>query len=590
MKHFHLIIFLFISNLSFSQNDYLLAEEYYRKGDYAKASVLYKKLVDVNRFNTTYLKRLVTCYQETTQFDEAEKVLKAFLDKRPDQYYINVELGYNYERQQNLEVAKTYYEKAIAGISTKPTLGGVVGRLFRDNNTLDYAARAYQLAMELNPNTNYSYQIAQIYGEQGNFEQMFQAYIDLIDKDENYISSVKRITSSYLTDDALNATNVLFKRTLLKKAASKPKNIWNELLSWLFSKQGEYQKALIQEKALFRRDPQYLSNITELGKTAFDNLDYETSTACFEFVLSESSFIEERLFAELYLIKNAIKTQKPKIEERFVKAFEVYGKHPITIDLQIAYADFLTFQRNNPEKATEVLEEALGFAGSKFVRARIQLKLSDVLLYTSQFNKALINLSQVQTQLKDHPLGQEARYKVAQASYFKGDFPWAMTQLKVLKSSTTQLISNDAIALYLLISENNPTDSIPTGLRDFAKAEVLAYQNKTKEAIALYDTILKEHKGKDIEDDALYKQALLYMDAALYDNAIQNLTRLCSTLTESVYRDDAYFTLAQLYDTQLKDVENASKYYQKIIFEFPSSYYLVAARKRYRVLRGDLVN
>ncbi len=590
MRVFILLIALLTSSLSFSQNDYLLAEDYFRKGAYQKAATLYKKLVESNRFNTTYLKRLVTCYQEIDAFGEAETLLNDFLKQRPDQYYINVELGYNYERQEQPEKAKVYYDKAIADIATRPTLGGVVGRLFRNNNTLDYAVKAYELSMQLNPNANYSYQVAQIYGEQGDFQSMFQAYVDLIDKDENYLSSVKRFTSNYLSDDANDPNNILFKRTLLKKAASRPKNIWNELLSWLFTTQGEYSKALAQEKALFRRNPEYLSNSADLGKIAFDNLDYEASKACFEFVFANSSFIEEQLFAQLYLIKTAIKTNDPKVENLFNVVFERYGKTPATLDIQVTYADYLTFQKNTPEHAKSILEEALALSGSKFEKARIKLKLADVLVYTNQFNKALLYVSQVQTQLKNHPLGQEARFKVAQTSYFKGDFNWAMTQLKVLKSSTTQLIANDALELFLVISENIPNDSIPTGLKAFAKAEVLSYQNQTEAAIVVYDSILSKHKGKDIEDDALFKQAKLFSKVGAFDKAIQNLVRLSTTLPESVFIDDAYFTLAELYELKLNDVENASKYYQKIIFEQPSSYYLVAARKRYRLLRGDQIN
>jgi hypothetical protein len=46
---------------------------------------------------------------------------------------------------------------------------------------------------------------------------------------------------------------------------------------------------------------------------------------------------------------------------------------------------------------------------------------------------------------KESPLGEEARFRNAKLSYYKGDFDWAQEQLKVLKASTSELISNDAI-------------------------------------------------------------------------------------------------------------------------------------------------
>ena len=131
-------------------------------------------------------------------------------------------------------------------------------------------------------------------------------------------------------------------------------------------------------------------------------------------------------------MKIAIETKNPETENLFKKLFLVFGKNSATIKLQVAYADYLTFSKNEPQQANTVLEEALSYANSKFDKARIKLKLGDVLVFTNKFNKALIYFSQIQTQLKNHELAQEARFKVAQTSYFKGDFEWAKAQLKVL--------------------------------------------------------------------------------------------------------------------------------------------------------------
>ena len=66
--------------------------------------------------------------------------------------------------------------------------------------------------MEVNPNANYDFQIAQIYGEKGNFEQMFQSFINMIDKNENYLNTIQRYISRYITDDNQNSNNILFKK------------------------------------------------------------------------------------------------------------------------------------------------------------------------------------------------------------------------------------------------------------------------------------------------------------------------------------------------------------------------------------------
>ena len=228
-------------------------------------------------------------------------------------------------------------------------------------------------------------------------------------------------------------------------------------------------------------------------------------------------------------------------------------------------------------------------ASSEYQYGTVKLKLADVLVYTNKFNEALINYSQVQTHLKNSTLAQKARFKVAQTSYFKGDFKWALTQLKVLKKSTSQLIANDAVALYLLISDNIAGDTIHDALKTYAKADVLAFQNKNTEAIDTLAVVLKKYKGREIEDEALFKQATLYTKVKKYKEAEANYVKLIRLNKEGILVDDAYFLLAELYQNYFNDLEKAKEMYEKIIFEFPSSIYVVDARKQYRKLRGDIV-
>jgi len=590
MKKAIILFFIFISSLSYGQNDYMLAERYYRDGAYEKAIQIFKVLYAKNPYNTTYLKRLVSSYQETSQFETVEKLLKQRLITNPKHSYLNVELGYNYEKQQQKETAKIYYDKAINSIKTNNGMGGFIGRLFNDNALLDYAILAYQETMRYNPNANYQFQIAQIYGEKGAFEKMFTSYIDLIDKNEDYLNTVQRFTSRYITDDPVNNNNILFKKALIKKSVSNPKNVWNQLLSWLFIQQKEYEKAFIQEKALYNRNPEYIVNIIDLGYNSFNNNAFDTAKKCFDFILEKSPFIDQILIANLYTVKIAIATNQENIESLFDAIFTRYGKNSATLKIQLAYAEFLTYKKNKPEQAITVLTHAMDIAKSKFEKAEIKLKLGDVHVFIGNYNKALIYFSQVQTSIKNHPLAQQARFKVAQTSYFKNDFKWAFAQLKVLKASTTQLIANDALDLFLIISDNQPKDSLDIGLQLYAKADLLAFQNKNTQAIDTLQRVIRDYKGQKIEDEALFKQADLFSKTKQFQKAINNYTQIIALDKDGIFVDDSIYQIAEIYLNQLINTKKASEYYQKIIFEHPSSIYLVDARKKYRKLRGDIVN
>ena len=187
-------------------------------------------------------------------------------------------------------------------------------------------------------------------------------------------------------------------------------------------------------------------------------------------------------------------------------------------------------------------------------------------------------------------MAQEARFKVAQTSYFKGDFSWAQVQLDVLRKSASQLIANDAMQLSLMIRDNSLEDSTQTALKKYARADLLMLQNKNTEAITVLEDILTNHKGEKIEDEALLKQGELYERTKQFPKAESNYLKLIELYKEDILADDAHFKLAKLYENELQDPQKAKQLYEQIIFNYADSIYFVEARKKYRTLRGDAIN
>lgn len=587
--------FLFIS-LAVSGQKQELAQSYFRNGEYEKAILLYKPLFKSNPIRQDYFKTLLTCYQQLEDYEEAHKLLEAQLNRFPNQLYLHVEIGYNYQLQGLDEIAKKEYEKAINAIHLNPGLGYMIGRTFRENHLLDYALESYHLAKKLNPKLNTEISEAQIYGEKGDLEKMFSLYLDLIDKNENYYSTIQRYVGNFITTDSQDPINLLFKKLLLKRAQSDPKDSWNILLSWLFMQQQDFDKALVQEKSLYLRNPGNFIRIKEIGVVSYENNDLETAKECFQYIIKKNDAeivdFEIKLQADIYLLKIEKDLGNKgmgleKIQKKYKALLAEYGLGVNTIELQMAYAHFLTYDFDQPDEAIERLRSILLLANSDFDKGMIQIEIADVLVFTDQFNQALILYTQVQSNLKNSNLAQEARYKVARTSYFKGDFQWAQSQLKVLKSSTSQLIANDALELSLKIGNNMDKDSLNEGLKKYAKADLLSFQKKNLQAIDTLSYILTRFKGKNIEDDALFKQAELFWEVGMYEAAENNFLNLTENHPESLFTDDSIYKLGQLYQNHLNKPETAKEMYERIIFEFPSSIYLVKSRKAFRKLRGD---
>ena len=154
-----------------------------------------------------------------------------------------------------------------------------------------------------------------------------------------------------------------------------------------------------------------------------------------------------------------------EINIRYKALLERYKLGVETLDLQLSYAHFLAFYDQNPEAAITFLKTALKANLTDLASSELKMKLADILVTQNKFNQALIYYTQIQMSVKNSPLSQKARFKAAKTSYYKGDFEWAETQLKVLKSSTSQLTANDALELQLLISDHKGSDSLHSALK-----------------------------------------------------------------------------------------------------------------------------
>ncbi|WP_111684766.1 tetratricopeptide repeat protein [Winogradskyella tangerina] len=589
------ILVLFIGlSFGFAQNSEVLADSYYKKGEFKKALVIYQNLNREKPYSLKYLYKLVDTHQQLEQFDEAENILIQRLAIRENPSLI-VELGYNFQLKDSLERADILYKEALSYIDENPNYIYSVAKKFEDHSLLDQAIEVYNKGKILTPDKNYSIQLARIYGDQGNIEKMFENYIEYVAYRPNYLNNIKRAVSDFISENNSNENNIYLRRLLLKKIQQQPSPYWYELLSWLYVQEKAYNKSFIQEKALYKRNPESLDRIIELAITALNDNDDETSKTIFNYILETTQDASTALVAHQYILEidsNNADTEKElnRIDEAYNALFDQFGKSDLTLSLQIAYGEFLAFYRQDTEGATSFLRQSMKLNISEFQEARVKLLLADILVLQERFNEALIFYSQIQLSLKNSTISQEARFKVAKTSYYKGDFDWAESQLKILKSSTSQLIANDALDLKLLISDNKYEDSTQTALKHYAKADLFAFQNKTDDAISLLDKILVEHKGESIIDQTLFKQAKLFEKKKQYDKAEANYQKIITDWKEDILADDAHYHLAELYNTHLAKPEEAKQLYEKIIFDFEDSIYFIEARKKFRMLRGDSIN
>ncbi|APG60629.1 tetratricopeptide repeat protein [Christiangramia salexigens] len=576
----------------FAQSEQL-AKNFFDQGKYEKALKVYEKLYEENPANPIFFNGMVESYQQMEDFAAAERLLVDRMNNTANNPSILIEIGHNFELQENTEKATRFYDEALQSIEGRPNYAYSIARSFEQYNLLEYAAKAYERAMDMNGSRNYNLQLARIYGEQGKIEEMFSNYLDLIETDMKFYGLANREFNRYISEDGTSEANQILRKLLLKRLQENPTLLYNEMLSWLFVQQKDFDKAFAQEKAIFKRGNGDLQGILNLAVMARDAKSYEEAKEIIAYAIGESPSKTFNLRARHFLLNLELETagrgEYSKIENDFKDLLEEFGISPETLDLQIDYANFMAFRLDKKEEAISLLKNSSENVSSKFHLAQVKMALADILVVEEKFNEALIYYSQIQNLVKNDEIAQNARFKVAKTSYYKGDFKWAKTQLDILKSSTSQLIANDAMELSLLIQDNSLEDTTQTALTKFAKADLLAFQKKNTEAIKALDSLLFHHKGEKIEDEALFSQAKLYEEEKNFKKAETNYLEIINSYGKDILADNAHYFLAELYANQLNDPDKAKSYYEQIIFNFADSIYFVEARKKYRILRGDTI-
>ena len=599
MKKLLLHITLFFSLLCFSQNEQL-AQYYYDKGDFEKAKISYEELLENLPQNTQYFLRTIDCYQQLQQFPVAEKAIQDRLDKYK-QGNLLVELGYNYQLQKNDAKAKIYYEQALDRIKKNPNEVYGISNSFERKVLLEYALKAYQTAAESVPNFNFNYQIGLLYGQLGNQEMMIDTFLnEAIANPQNSIL-IQNQFARFMADEGDASFSGLLRKALIVRTQKNQDVFWNHYLSWFYVQQKEFDKAFIQEKAIYKRDPESLSNIVNLGQLAIEEDNPEAAKEILGFVLENTKDLELLIQANSYLIKMKIE-KAPEKEyavinaelQGLLKQFEI---SPFSLSLQLIQAHFVAFNLKKPEEGKAIVKRALELQLNDYEVAQAKMELADILLYEEKFNQALLYYSQIELDLKNDIVAHEASLKAAKTSYFKTDFIWALKQFKELKAANTQLIANDALEYFLLINDNTVADSTQTALKQFAKGDYLLYQNRNQEAIAQFQTILKNYKGQDpratleqakqIEAVTLLRLGKVYEKLGDFTLALSQYQTIIDQHSDGIYIDEALYFSAEIYNKKLQQPEKAKPLYEKIIFSHEDSIYFVEARKKFRQLRGD---
>lgn len=594
--------------------DEQLALQYYRDKEYDKAVELFEKIHNKKSDSYIYYYYYHSLL-ELERYADAEKMLKKQVRAYPNVQRYKVDLGYVYERAGENAKAEKIYQECLKNLQAKESAVSELNNAFMSRGKYDYAAETILKGRKLLNNEQYlSKNLISIYKLLHQNDKIIDEILSLVKTDnEKYQNEVQTAIQDLLMDDEDNQQYMNIRTALQKFSQKNPSNLLCiKELYWISQLHKDYEEAFVLAKALDKRAKMEGVFTYELATIAAANHDYNTAIEALNYIIKKGEDTHNYVQAKMKILDvkymQLIESSPVKmvdainLEQDFRKVLDENGLHSGTMDWIRKYAHLLAFYVNKPQEAMEVLNQAM--AATRDVKEKNQYKidLADVQLYTGEIWDASLNYSQVDKDMPNDVLGNEAKFKNAKLSFYIGEFNWAKSQLDVLAAATTKLIANDAIYSSMLISDNleeeESVDSDTTmalfsnsegnlALKMYAKAEFLIFQNKDDEALKALDSVMILSPFGTLVDDALYQKALILIKQKNYFEAEKLLKQVIENYGEELLADDAVFQLAELYEYYLKDIPRAMEYYQKILKDYSDSLYVVQARNRYRVLRGD---
>jgi TolA-binding protein len=141
-----------------------------------------------------------------------------------------------------------------------------------------------------------------------------------------------------------------------------------------------------------------------------------------------------------------------------------------------------------------------------------------------------------------------------------------------------------------LIQDNTEMDSSGAAMREYAAVELMLFQNKLDGAITNLNAMQAKYGSHMLADEILWLRANTFLKQGNTDKAMEDLKQITASYGRDILGDDALFLQGKIYEERLKDKTQAMAIYQKLLTDYSGSIYVAEARKRFRTLRGDVIN
>ena len=592
------IIFLFCmaySSALLAQDDYARAERLFNEAKFDSAAQVYLRLFNVEspKNPATYLSLSRALY-ETQNFDRLGLVAEKYrIDSEDplgyiDQYWALVSKGKT-KKADNLWKEIVAYSASSREVNCSRLMQRLIryGAFHQAKHVFVQFAPAIQSAPQ-----NLVEQYLELYFLEDSMHKALTLSMEYLQERPSQVEDFTRFFDRQKSKDGFYN---LFKQELFTYTSQHPEVSFTlHVLIWLEQIHGNFGEAARFGLMLARRSSDFTPNLLTLAQDAFNNDALHQCLDLCDFVLTSdyvSAFGGKA--AQLKL-----STQKRLLEKGDNDAVDLNYLEKALLDLAknneaspsiqteaiLEYCSIQIKYRQDINSTVAFLDSLIQSNSLKRKNLnRIKLLYGEALTMQGKPWKALIVYTQVDHDDGDGILGEEARFKKAELSYYEGEFEWAQAQLNILKGATSELIANNAIQLSVFITDNLGLDSNTDAMMGYAAIELLVAQHRLNEAITSLNAWEQVYDEHVLMDNALVMRAEIYEKQRNPEAAIRTYNRVLERFESSILCDNVHWALAELYQKR-EEHERVKEHCLAILTDFPDSRLVNSARELYRKL------
>ena len=597
---------LFAQQSPMDQNQFMLAESYEQRGDFAKAVEIIETLNKKDPANIQYFNKLNSLYLQLKKYDESAALINSRIIITPQDISLYGLLGSTYYTAGDRTKAYQVWDNTAEKFKTNPMTLRIISNYAIEKRDFEKAIEYLNRGKEISKDPFlYSYDLGELYQVTMRYREAAGEYCDLIKANPSQYPQIESKILSYSNKpNALDETIEIFEKHISDDIS------FSYLLARLYIEKKNYDEAFDLYKEIDKKQNTNGADLFSFGDFVYRDGEYKTASEVFKFLIDNYSDQQNIPLAKLGYAKTqeALFIQKynaahpewktffvpAKVEENeiepvinaYQEIVKVYQHSEVAIEANLRMGILYAYYINDLDEAQKYFALiAYDYPMSKYASLSfvelgnikmLQAKLDDA----EKLFQSVLKLPRANVEDKSY-----ANYQLARIFSFRNDFESARKNLMSVMGNLKDNVANDAIELSILL---NTAKNDSSNLSLYCSAEFLAEQKRFTEAKDLYLQLSQNPQAFVFHSIAKLRAAEMLIATDAFSAAIADLSLIVEEAEKNIYADKALYLQGQIYQYGLKDSVKAVESYESLLAKFPKSLFLDEARQNIIELKKKL--